>query len=228
MARTKKQTPTAPKTKERSSGRDRSFHLEFKNIAQKMAWTTFQQHDIMFLMGPAGTGKTYLATAFAINEVLAKRASRIIMTRPIVEAGESLGYLPGTFDEKVYPYMLPIYDCIQKLVGKEGMQYEMVKDAMEVAPLAYMRGRTFDDAICIFDESQNATYSQLKLFVTRLGENSKMIITGDPNQSDLPPHQQGFTEFCDRIVDVEGVGMVSFKNDSIVRHPILSKILERL
>lgn len=230
MARPKKQAP-APKTRDRSSrerSSSKSFHLEFKNIGQKMAWTTFQQHDILFLLGPAGVGKSYLATAFAINEVLARRADKIIITRPIVEAGESLGFLPGTFDEKVYPYMLPIYDCIQKLVGKDGAQREMINEALEVAPLAYMRGRTFDRAVCIFDESQNATYTQLKLFVTRLGEESKMIITGDPTQSDLPERDQGLNDFVDRISDVSGIGLVSFKNESIVRNPILAKILERL
>ena len=166
--------------------------------------------------------------AFAINEILAKRKDRIIITRPVLEAGESLGFLPGTMEEKLYPYMLPIYDCIQKMVGKDGVQREMIDNAIEVAPLAYMRGRTMDNAVCIFDESQNATYKHLKLYVTRLGENSKMIITGDPCQSDLPESAQGLDTFVDRICDVPGVGLVTFKNDSIIRHPLIGKLLDRL
>jgi phosphate starvation-inducible PhoH-like protein len=218
----KKQRPASPTPK------DRSFHLEFKNVAQKMAWASFQQHDILFLLGPAGVGKSYLAVAFAINEILAKRKKRIILTRPIVEAGESLGYLPGTFDEKVAPYIMPIFDCLTKLVGPNntGLR-EIINQSIEIAPLAYMRGRTFDDAVCLFDEAQNATMGQLKLFMTRLGENSKMIINGDPCQSDLPG-PVALIDVVDRLQTVEGIGTVNFKSDSIVRNPIIAKILEKL
>ena len=168
-----------------SSYKSKAFHLEFLNSSQKMAWAAFEQHDVLFLLGPAGTGKTFLATAFAIGEIISKKRQRIILTRPIVEAGESLGFLPGTFQEKTDPYMLPLFDCIGRLVGWEGPQRERVDRSIEVAPLAYMRGRTFDNSVCIFDEAQNATTTQLKLFLTRFGENSKIIVTGDPNQSDL-------------------------------------------
>src|SRR5262252_123227 len=205
----------------------RSFHLEFLNASQKMAWAGFDQHDVLFLLGPAGCGKTHLAAAFAINEILNKSRRRIILTRPIVEAGESLGFLPGTFDEKVDPYMLPLFDCIDKLVGRQGMQRETLDRAIEKAPLAYMLGRTFDDAVCIFDEAQNATRMQLKLFLTRFGVNSKIIVTADPTQSDLKG-EVALMDVVRRLEGLPGVGVVQFGHSSIVRHPLVASILEKL
>lgn len=202
------------------------FHIEFKNSAQSLAWTMFQKHDVLFLTGPAGTGKTFLATAFAVSELLNKNCKRIIITRPIVEAGESLGYLPGEFDEKVAPYMLPIYDCVGKLVGYNGPQRDEIQASIEVAPIAYMRGRTFDNAVCVFDEAQNATMAQLKLFMTRFGENSKLIITGDPKQSDI--HNSGFADVISRLETLQGIGIVEFTKESIVRHKLIGDILGRL
>jgi phosphate starvation-inducible PhoH-like protein len=233
MARTSKTTTRSSKTTTRTAASSRtpsgngSFHVEFKNEAQGLAWAAFKQHDVLFLSGPAGTGKTHLACAFAIEQILSKQKKRIIMTRPVVEAGESLGFLPGTFEEKIDPYMMPMYDCMDKLVGKEGPWREKINYAMEAAPLAYMRGRTFDDAICIFDEAQNASLMQLKLFMTRFGENSKLIITGDPTQSDLPG-KVALVNVMHKLHCVEGIGIVEFKPSQIVRHPLISKIIEKL
>ena len=204
------------------------FHLEFLHPSQKMAWSGFQQHDVLFLIGPAGCGKTHLATAFAINEVLQRRKDKIVLTRPIVEAGESLGYLPGDLQEKVNPYMMPLYDCMKKLGGDNPAQKEIINAAVEVAPLAYMRGRTFDDSVCIFDEAQNATKAQLKLFLTRFGKNSKVIITGDPFQSDLNLPDVPLVDVMRRLETLPGIGIVVFKKDAIVRHSLVSSILERL
>jgi phosphate starvation-inducible PhoH-like protein len=214
------------KDKAHQGGR-RSFHLEFLNAAQKLAWAGFEQHDVLFLLGPAGVGKSHLAAAFAINDVLSGSRKRIILTRPIVEAGESLGFLPGDLGEKVNPYMLPLYDCIDKLCGFDGPQRERINRCVEVAPIAFMRGRTFQDAVCIFDEAQNATKMQLKLFLTRFDPRSKIIITGDPTQSDL----KGDVPLMDvvrRLESVPGVGVVTFGPSSIVRHPLVAAILEKL
>jgi phosphate starvation-inducible PhoH-like protein len=206
----------------------KTFHLEFLNQAQKLAWGAFDQHDVLFLLGPAGCGKTMLSCAFAISEILAKKRRKIVLTRPVIEAGESLGFLPGTADEKVAPYMMPMFDCIEKCVGTEGSQREIIERSITVRPLAYMRGSTFDDSICIFDEAQNATKSQLKLFLTRFGQNSKIIITGDPFQSDLRPCDQGLMQIVNKLEDLPGIGVIYFKASSIVRHPLIAAILEKL
>ena len=206
----------------------KSFHLEFLNQAQKLAWEAFDKHDVLFLIGPAGCGKTMLACAFGISEVISKKKKKIVLTRPIVEAGESLGYLPGSFEEKVNPYMLPMYDSIDRCVGRDGPQREIISRSIEIAPVAYLRGRTFHDSICIFDEAQNASMSQLKLFLTRFGTNSKIIITGDPTQSDLGFKDQALMNVVKKLENLDGVGVIYFKPNSIVRHPLIASILDKL
>jgi phosphate starvation-inducible PhoH-like protein len=203
------------------------FHVEFRSGEQKLAWNMFQEHDVMFLSGVAGTGKTHMAMAFAISELLQGRKTKIVISRPIVSAGENLGFLPGDFHEKVDPYMMPMYDCIDKLVGREGMQREIVMSALEVAPVAYLRGRSLNNAVCIFDEAQNATPTQLKLFLTRLGEGSKMIITGDPMQSDIG-HSSGFISTMSKLEQVAGIAIINFTKVSNCRHPLVTSMLERL
>lgn len=210
-----------------SSSKTFDLRDKFKNTSQRLAFTVYEQHDIMFLLGPAGTGKSFLACMFAIHDLLNERKSRIVMTRPIVEAGESLGYLPGTFSEKVDPYMMPLYDCIQKLVPGEGGWAKLIQDNSEVAPLAYLRGRTFDKSVCILDEAQNCTWGQLLLYLTRLGESSKLIITGDPAQSDIG-RDSALMDVVHRLEGVEGIGMVRFTEEHIVRHRLVSEILKRL
>lgn len=202
------------------------FHVEFLNTSQQLAYAAFQQHDILFLTGPAGTAKTHLSIAFAMWEVLHGNKKRIVLTRPVVEAGESLGYLPGEFENKMNPYLMPLTDCMRSLVGDATPQREIINRAIEIAPLAYMRGRTFNDAVCILDEAQNATKKQIKLFLTRMGKNSKMVVNGDIKQSDLRE-----TELIDVIARLEtlpGLAIIKFGNDSIVRHPLVSAVLERL
>lgn len=204
------------------------FKLEFLNSAQKLAYEQFDKQDVLFLLGAAGTGKSHLACAFAISEVLAKRKKKIILTRPIVEAGESLGFLPGSFEEKVAPYMMPMYDCIERCVGREGPQRDIINKAIEIAPIAYCRGRTFHDSVCIFDEAQNATKMQIKLFLTRFGQNSKVIVTGDPNQSDIRGGEKTLIEIVNKLKDIKGISAIHFNNDSIVRHPLIAEILNKL
>jgi len=208
------------------------LHIDFANSAQKLAYGEYQQHDILILLGPAGTGKSFLASAFAMKEVIDKTKHKIVITRPIVEAGEKLGFLPGTFEEKVNPYVLPVYDCIRKLMGGTQDTFEsFINNYVEVAPIAYMRGRTFDESICIFDEAQNATYKQLKLFLTRFGRNSKIIITGDPKQSDICDSENEeipLVTVVNKIQTVPGVAVISFGNDCIVRNPMITEILNRL
>ena len=220
-------TPRASKREQprRNSG---SYRLEFLNPQQKLAWATIDQHDVCFLIGPAGTGKTQLATAYAISQFIAGEVKKIFITRPIVEAEEKLGFLPGTFEEKVHPYMLPIFDCIETCVGRDSPMAEKILKNLEVAPLAYMRGRTLQNAVCILDEAQNCTKNQIKLFLTRLGTHSKMIVTGDPRQSDLKNGVDGLMDIVDALESVDGIGIVDLTADAIVRHPLIGKIIESI
>ena len=220
---------TKPKTTGRAISRpSNKFHVEFLNTAQKLAYGCYQQHDVLFLIGPAGTGKTHLAMAFAINEILQKTKKKILLTRPVIEAGESLGYLPGELENKVDPYMRPLHDCLDRLVGEQGMQRESVERTIELCPLAYMRGRTFYNAVCILDEAQNATEKQLKMFLTRFGEGTKIVITGDPKQSDLTDKAIPLTNVVNRLESVPGIGIIRFKEDSVIRHPLVAAIIEKL
>ena len=207
------------------------IHIDFINALQKLSYAEYQNHDILFMLGPAGTGKTFLASAFAIKEILDKTKKKIVLTRPIVEAGEKLGFLPGTFEEKIDPYVRPVFDCMTELmVGTNKEEFEhFVTNNVELAPIAYMRGRTFNNAVCIFDEAQNATEAQIILFLTRLGKNSKLIITGDPTQSDLYSDGQiPLIDIVKKIETVPGIAIVNFDNSSIVRHPLISEILKRV
>lgn len=223
----KPKSESVPAKTNRSSGGN--FHIEFWNTAQKLAWASLQQHDVIFLIGPAGTAKTFLACAYAIEQVLNnKDVKQIVLTRPIVEAGESLGFLPGDLNEKVNPYMMPMFDSLDVLVGKNNPCRDRVNASLRVSPLAYMRGLSFRQSICIFDEAQNATRNQLKLFLSRFCQGSKVIINGDPMQSDLPGGKELLTETVERLKGVPGIGVVEFSSESIVRHPLVSKILDKL
>ena len=203
-----------------------------RTAAQKAALELIAAHDMTFLLGAAGSGKTFLAMAYAINQVLTKQADKIVLTRPIVEAGEKLGFLPGTFGEKVNPYMQPLYDTMDAMLGKQGAKREIINKAVVLAPLCYMRGKTFNDSICIFDEAQNATYSQLKLFLTRFGQNTKVIVTGDPSQSDLYDHEWSdhcaLAEVVKKLDKTPGIGMYQFAPEDVVRHKLVAAILRKL
>jgi len=202
--------------------------IEWRTEGQRHAWNTLQKNDISFLLGSAGSGKTFLAMAYAINEILSKRRSQIILTRPIVDAGEKLGFLPGSFGEKVNPYMQPLYDTMDTLLGKYNSKREYVNKAVVLAPLCYMRGRTFNDAVCIFDEAQNATYMQLKLLLSRFGQNTKMVITGDLHQSDLPFSPPPLKEVVEKLKGTPHIDVIQFSHNDIVRHPIVAAVLKKL
>ena len=202
----------------------KAFHLEWKNSSQKIAYMAFEQHDVLFLIGVAGTAKTHLAVAFACSEILSKKKKKIVLSRPIVEAGEKLGFLPGTFEEKINPYLMPIFDCLDTIVGRDTLERNKINQCMEIVPVAYMRGRTFHDSVIILDEAQNSTEEQLKLTMTRLGLNSKMVITGDPTQSDLKG-DVALPRIVEGMKKVVGVSVVEFNESHIVRHPLVADIL---
>jgi phosphate starvation-inducible PhoH-like protein len=185
-----------------------------------------KRHSLVFGTGPAGTGKTWLAVAHAVSLFERKEVDRIILSRPAVEAGERLGFLPGDMREKVDPYLRPIYDALFDLMDRRIVERAMEENEIEIAPLAFMRGRTLHNAVIILDEAQNTTSMQMKMFLTRLGENSRMIVTGDPSQVDLPPGQvSGLAEAARLLADVEGIGHVAFKNEDVIRHELVAKIV---
>jgi phosphate starvation-inducible PhoH-like protein len=216
--------------RKKNNDKQHKIHVEYLNAHQELAYGAYKQHDIVILLGPAGCGKTFLATAFAISEILEKTKKKIVVTRPIVESGESLGYLPGTLEEKANPFILPVFDCMQKILQNDKESFEVfVENYVEIAPLAYMRGRSFGNSICIFDEAQNATFSQLKLFLTRFDKNSKIVITGDPKQSDLEGGGPiPLMDVVNRVETLAGIATIRFDQTTIVRHPLVSEILKRL
>ena len=200
--------------------------VRVKTLGQKQYIQSIRKHDIVFGVGPAGTGKTYLAVVMAVSALKSGKVNKIVLTRPAVEAGESLGFLPGDLKEKVDPYLRPLYDALYDILGNEPTQRLIDRGIIEIAPLAYMRGRTLDDAFVILDEAQNTTEAQMKMFLTRLGFGSKMVVTGDQSQIDLPRKaKSGLVVALDILRNVDGIGFIMLDGSDVVRHPLVGKIV---
>jgi len=212
------------------SGKSRSFGkkvLAPKTVNQRRYVDAIEHHDLTFGVGPAGTGKTYLAVAMAVSAILNKRVSRLILTRPAVEAGEHLGFLPGTLQEKVDPYLRPLYDALFDMIDPDKVEKLLEKNVIEIAPLAFMRGRTLNDCFIILDEAQNTTVEQMKMILTRQGFNSKMVVTGDQTQIDLPSgRRSGLLNAIDVLTGVEGIAFVKFDEKDVVRHVLVQRIVK--
>ena len=200
--------------------------IRVKTLGQRHYITAIKSHDLVFGVGPAGTGKTYLAVVMAVNALKNGNVTKIILTRPAVEAGESLGFLPGDLKEKVDPYLRPLYDALHDILGTEHTQRLIERGTIEIAPLAYMRGRTLDDAFVILDEAQNTTRAQMKMFLTRLGFGSKMVITGDNTQVDLPRGVKSGLIAAEEILNgVKGISFIHLEQSDVVRHPLVGRII---
>ena len=201
--------------------------IRVKTMGQRRYIHAMKKNDIVFGIGPAGTGKPYLAVVMAVRALKQGYVKKIILTRPAVEAGESLGFLPGDLKEKVDPYLRPLYDALHDILGQEYTQRMMERGVIEIAPLAYMRGRTLDDSFVILDEAQNTTGAQIKMFLTRLGFSSKMVITGDPSQVDLPKGvKSGLTLASNILSGVSGLSFITLEQTDVVRHPLVQRIIE--
>jgi phosphate starvation-inducible protein PhoH and related proteins len=213
-----------------NSGKQRSFGKKIlapKTVNQRRYLEAMERNDLTFGIGPAGTGKTYLAVAVAVSALLSKQVSRIILTRPAVEAGERLGFLPGTLQEKVDPYLRPLYDALFEMLDNERVEKLLERNVIEVAPLAFMRGRTLNDSFIILDEAQNTTCEQMKMVITRQGFNSKMVVNGDVTQIDLPAgRRSGLIEAVDVLRGVEGISFVQFDERDVVRHTLVQRIVK--
>ena len=211
------------------AGRQRSLGrrvVQPKSLNQRRYLDAIEQHDMVFGVGPAGTGKTYLAVAMAISALISKRVNRIILARPAVEAGERLGFLPGTLQEKIDPYLRPLYDALYDMLDPEKVDRYLEKNVIEIAPIAFMRGRTLNDSFVILDEAQNTTSEQMKMFLTRLGFNSKAVITGDVTQIDLPTaRRSGLLEAIDILKNVQGLHFAYFDDGDVVRHHLVQRII---
>jgi phosphate starvation-inducible protein PhoH and related proteins len=211
------------------AGKQRAFGkrtVQPKSMNQRRYLEAIEKYDMVFGIGPAGTGKTYLAVAMAISALLAKRVNRIILARPAVEAGERLGFLPGTLQEKVDPYLRPLYDALYDMLDPEKVDRYLEKNVIEIAPIAFMRGRTLNDSFVILDEAQNTTAEQMKMFLTRLGFNSKAVITGDITQIDLPSaRRSGLLQAIDILKPVEGLAFTYFDESDVVRHHLVQRII---
>src|SRR5438874_123898 len=211
------------------SGRQRNFGkkvLAPKTVNQRRYVEAIERHDLVFGVGPAGTGKTYLAVAMGISALIAKKVSRIILTRPAVEAGERLGFLPGTLQEKVDPYLRPLYDALYDMLEAEKVEKLLERNTIEIAPIAFMRGRTLHDSFIILDEAQNCTPEQMKMVLTRLGVNSKMVVNGDITQIDLPNgRRSGLIDATEVLKGVDGMSFVQFDEKDVVRHSLVQRIV---
>ena len=202
--------------------------IRAKTMGQRIYINAMKRNDLVFGIGPAGTGKTFLAVVYAAKQLRKGSVKRIVLTRPAVEAGESLGFLPGDLKEKVDPYLRPLYDGLNTVLGREQTQRLIERGVIEIAPLAYMRGRTLDDAFVILDEAQNTTHAQMKMFLTRLGFGSKMVVTGDQTQIDLPKGvKSGLKEAVKKLSGVSGISIMKMDQSDVVRHPLVSKIINR-
>ncbi|MDQ6758243.1 MAG: PhoH family protein [Acidobacteriota bacterium] len=212
------------------SGRQRNFGKKIlapKTVNQRRYVEAIERHDLVFGVGPAGTGKTYLAVAMAVSALLNKRVTRIVLTRPAVEAGERLGFLPGNVQEKVDPYLRPLYDALYDMLESEKVEKLLERLTIEVAPIAFMRGRTLNDSFIILDEAQNSTAEQMKMVLTRQGFNSKMVVTGDLTQVDLPTGKRsGLSNAVEVLRGVEGISFVHFDDRDVVRHPLVQRIVK--
>ncbi|MBL27610.1 MAG: phosphate starvation-inducible protein PhoH [Rhodospirillaceae bacterium] len=195
---------------------------------QKELMDAMREHNLTFALGPAGTGKTYLAIAAAVTALEEDRVARIILSRPAVEAGENLGYLPGTMEDKLLPYLRPLYDALSDRLGGKRLKTLIGNGSIEIAPIAYMRGRTFNNAFIVIDEAQNCTYGQIKMLLTRLGWHSTMVVTGDPDQTDLLPGVSGLADIAQRVERVPGVASVWLDDHDVVRHPLVASMLSVL
>ena len=205
---------TARQIKPRSAGQDRYIRA-------------IRNHALTFAAGPAGTGKTYLAVAMAVEALTEQQLRKIVLVRPAVEAGESLGYLPGDLQAKINPYLRPLLDALREMMEHDQIKRQMEEDVIEVVPLAYMRGRTLNDAFIILDEAQNTTISQMKMFLTRMGENSKIVVVGDPTQVDLPQNQRsGFSDALTRLKHIKGCAQIQLTKIDIVRHPLVQEVVQ--
>jgi phosphate starvation-inducible PhoH-like protein len=201
--------------------------IKAKTINQQRLVANASKNEMVFAVGPAGTGKTYTAIALAVKALKAKEVKRIILTRPAVEAGENLGFLPGDLKEKLDPYMMPLYDALRDMIPPEKLKDMIEFGIIEIAPLAFMRGRTLDNAFVILDEAQNTTIMQMKMFLTRMGQTAQFMITGDMSQIDLPPRQRSGLAYALDILDgVEGIGVVRLSQQDVIRHPLVKKIID--
>ncbi|HET8667085.1 MAG TPA: PhoH family protein [Terriglobales bacterium] len=211
------------------AGKQRSLGkrtVQPKSVNQRRYLEAIEKNDMVFGIGPAGTGKTYLAVAMAIAELMSKKVNRIILARPAVEAGERLGFLPGTLQEKVDPYLRPLYDALYDMMEPEKVDRYLEKNIIEIAPIAFMRGRTLNDSFIILDEAQNTTSEQMKMFVTRMGFNSKAVITGDITQIDLPnARKSGLIEASEILKDIDGISFIYFDESDVVRHQLVQRII---
>jgi len=212
---------------ERDSGREQSYLRKVRPQSdnQRLLMEAIGGHSLTLALGPAGTGKTYLAITSAVEALEAGKVGRIVLTRPAIEAGESLGFLPGDLHEKLAPYLRPLYDALNERIGGKRVRQLMSEGAIEIAPVAYMRGRTLNNAFVVIDEAQNCTYGQIKMLLTRLGWHSTMVLTGDPDQSDLLDGLSGFAEIARRLEAVPEIAVIRLTDRDIVRHPLVGEML---